>query len=510
LRNLGLSVKVYDDAGDVGGTWYWNRYPGCRFDSESETYIHSFSKDLLEDWTWKEHFSSQPENLKYCQYVAKKFDMYKDIQFSTRIISAHWQEESRAWKITTDKAEQVTSRYFITAVGQLSTLTMPRNLDAAKFKGESFHTYRWPHSPVSFEGKRVAVIGTGATGVQTIQEVVKSAKHLTVYQRTPNWCCPLQNSPVTDEEMAQIRENYPATFKRCNETFACFVHNADPRSVFDVTKEEREAFWEKLYSEPGFGIWQANFRDLFTDTEANALISDWMAKKTRERVKDPKTAEKLIPKNHGFGTRRVPLETSYYEAYNRDNVELVDLHQTPIECITERGIQTSDQEREFDMIIYATGFDALTGSFNRIDIRGVNGEKLKDRWAKSPHTYLGFMVDKYPNMLMVMGPHAAIGNIVRSMEYHVEWITGLLKFAKERNLTRIEATREGVADWTTRVNEVGSKSLALTVDSWMSGVNHNVEGKSVRHVARWSGSNVAFREAGDKAIADGYKELLLA
>jgi cation diffusion facilitator CzcD-associated flavoprotein CzcO len=510
LRNLGLSVKVYDDAGDVGGTWYWNRYPGCRFDSESETYIHSFSQDLLDEWKWTEHFSSQPENLMYCQYVAKKFDMYKNIQFGTRVSSAHWQEEHSTWQITTDKAEIITSRYFITALGHLSALTMPRSLDAAKFKGESFHTYRWPHSPVSFDGKRVAVIGTGATGVQITQEVAKTAKHLTVYQRTPNWCCPLKNSPITDEEMSQIRKSYPATLKRCNETFACFVHDRDSRSVFDVTKEEREAMWEKLYDEPGFGIWQSNFRDLYTDPEANTLISDWLAKKIRERVKDPKTAEKLIPKNHGFGTRRVPLETFYFEAFNQDNVQLVDLHETPIECITERGIQTSDQEREFDMIIYATGFDVFTGPYNRIDIRGVNGEKLKDRWAKSPHTYLGFMVDQYPNMLMVTGPHAAIGNIVRSMEYGVGWITQLLRFAKERNLTRLEATPQGVAEWTAHVIEVGATVLAQGVDSWMSGVNHNVDGKSVRHVARWSGSNAAFREIANKAIADGYKELLLS
>jgi cation diffusion facilitator CzcD-associated flavoprotein CzcO len=510
LRNLGLSVKVYDDAADVGGTWFWNRYPGCRFDSESETYAYSFSQELLDEWHWKEHFSSQPENLKYCQYVANKFDVYKHIQFSTRVSSAHWQEESRTWKLTTATGEQATCRFFVTADGPLSTPTMPRNLDAAKFKGESCHTAKWPHTPVSFEGKRVAVIGTGATGVQTIQEVVKTAKHLTVFQRTPNWCCPLHNSPITEEEMAQIRKNYAAIFKICNESFACFVHQADPRSVFDVSQEEREALWEKLYAEPGFGIWMGNFRDLLVDQKANDLISDWIANKIRSRVKDPVTAEKLIPKNHGFGTRRLPLETFYYEAYNQPHVELVDLHETPIESITEKGIQTSDQEREFDTIIYATGFDALTGSFNRIDIRGVGGERLKDRWAKSPHTYLGIMVDNYPNMLMIMGPHTALGNIVRSVEYGVSWITRLLSFAQEKHLTRLEATKEGVDEWTEHVNDLGKNMLSAGVDSWMSGVNHNVEGKSVRHVARYAGSSVAFRVRADKVADDGYKELLLA
>jgi cation diffusion facilitator CzcD-associated flavoprotein CzcO len=510
LRNLGLSVKVYDDATDVGGTWFWNRYPGCRFDSESETYGYSFSQELLDEWYWKEHFSSQPENLKYCQYVASKFDMYKAIQFSTRVSSAHWQEESRSWKIATEAGEEVTSRFFITAVGPLSVPTMPRGLDPAKFKGESCHTAKWPQQPVSFEGKRVAVIGTGATGVQTIQEVVKTAKHVTVFQRTPNWCCPLHNSPVTNEEMAEIRKNYAAIFKRCNETYACFIHSADPRSVFEVTKEEREALWEKLYAEPGFGIWQSNFRDILVDPEANALMSDWVANKIRSRVKDPATAEKLIPKNHGFGTRRLPLETFYFEAYNQPNVDLVDLHETPIESITEKGIKTSDQEREFDMIIYATGFDALTGAFNRIDIRGVDGECLKDRWAKSPHTFMGLMVDRYPNMMMIMGPHTALGNIVRSMEYGVDWITRLLKYAQEKGLTRLEAKREASDEWTQHVNDLGSKMLSANVDSWMTGVNHNVDGKSVRHVARYAGSNGAFRKRANKVAEGGYQELLQA
>jgi cation diffusion facilitator CzcD-associated flavoprotein CzcO len=265
LRNLGFTVKAFEDASDVGGTWYWNRYPGCRFDSESETYSFSFSQEVLDEWHWKEHFSGQPENLKYCQYVAKKFDLYKDIQFSTRVTGAYWQEASRTWKIVTDKGDEVTSRFFITAVGPLSTPTMPRNLDASIFKGQSCHTAKWPHEPVSFEGKRVAVIGTGATGIQTIQEVVKTAGHLTVFQRTPNWSCPLHNSSITEEEMAGIRKNYQDILERCNTSVGCFIHEPDPRSVFDVTQEEREAFWEKLYSEPGFGIWMGNFRDILVD-----------------------------------------------------------------------------------------------------------------------------------------------------------------------------------------------------------------------------------------------------
>lgn len=510
LRKLGFTVKVFEDASDVGGTWYWNRYPGCRFDSESETYSFSFSQEVLDEWDWKEHFSGQPENLKYCQFVAKKFDLYRDIQFSTRVTGAYWQEESRTWRIVTDKGDEVTSRFFITAVGPLSTPTMPRNLDASVFKGQSYQTAKWPHEPVSLEGKRIAVIGTGATGIQTIQEVAKVAKHLTVFQRTPNWSCPLHNSPMTAQQMADIRKNYQDILKRCNSSVGCFIHEPDPRSVFDVTQEEREAFWEKLYSEPGFGIWMGNFRDILVDPKANALMTDWVAKKIRQRVHDPVVAEKLIPKNHGFGTKRLPLETNYFEAYNQPNVELVDLRDTPIECLTEKGIRTSDQEREFDVIIYATGFDALTGSHNRIDIRGVGGEELKARWTPAPQTFMGLMVNNFPNMMMIVGPHAAIGNITRIMEYFVDWINKLLLYAREHHLTRLDPTQEAVDAWTKHVTELGVKALSFGVDSWMTGVNHNVDGKSVRVVARYAGTVVMFRQRADEVAKGGYKEITQA
>ncbi|KAK5046117.1 hypothetical protein LTR84_008574 [Exophiala bonariae] len=507
LRKLGFTTKVFEDAADVGGTWFWNRYPGCRFDSESETYSFSFSQEVLDEWRWTEHFSSQPETLKYCQYVAKKFDLCKDTQFNTRVTGAYWQEESRTWRIVTDNGDEVTCRFFITAVGPLSAPTMPRNLDASIFEGQSCHTSRWPHEPVSFEGKRVAVIGTGATGIQVIQEVAKTAKQLTVFQRTPNWSCPLNNSPITDKEMADIRKDYRDIIKRCNSTVGSFVHQPDPRSVFDVSQEEREAFWEKLYSEPGFGIWMGNFRDILIDAKANKLMSDWVAKKIRQRVKDPFLAEKLIPKNHGFGTKRLPLETHYFEAYNQPNVELVDLHETPIECITESGIKTSDREMDFDIIVYATGFDGLTGAHDRINIRGVNDERLKDRWTPSPNTYMGLMVNNFPNMLMILGPHSAVGNITRIVEYSVDWINKLLVHARSHHLTRLDPKKEAVEEWTKHVIDAAKHGLAFQVDSWMTGVNHNVEGKSKRIVARYAGTNPMFRERADKAAEDGYKDI---
>jgi cation diffusion facilitator CzcD-associated flavoprotein CzcO len=387
---------------------------------------------------------------------------------------------------------------------------MPRIEGVETFKGVSFHTARWPHEPVNFEGKRVAVIGTGATGVQTIQEVAKTVGHLTIFQRTPNWCAPLHNSKIDKETMAGIKKRYDEIFARCKETHACFVHTIDPRSTFEVTPEEREAFFEKLYASPGFGIWQGNFKDILTDRKANAAISEFVARKIRERVKDQAVADKLIPKNHGFGTRRVPLETKYYEVYNQPNVKLVDIKETPIERITPKGIKTSDAEYEFDMIIYATGFDAITGSFHRIDFRGTGGATLKDAWKGGPKTFVGVQVEGFPNMFMVVGPHTALGNIPRSIEYNVEWVTNLIDYMMERGMTRADARPESVEAWTENVRIAGEGLLTNEVDSWMTGINSNVEGKQVRTLARYSGSAPKYRAWCDAVAAGGYKEIDLS
>lgn len=509
LRELGLRVLVLEAGTGVGGTWYWNRYPGARFDSESYSYGYSFSKELLDEWDWTEHFSPQPETLRYLNRVADKFDLRRDIRFRSRVGAAHYREDTRSWDVMLEDGERFGTRFLITAIGVLSAPVMPRIEGVDTFKGQSFHTARWPHDPVSFEGRRVAVIGTGATGVQTISEVAKTAGHLTVFQRTPNWCTPLHNRKIDPAEMAAIRARYPEIFKRCQETYACFVHTPDPRGTFEVTPEEREAFFEHLYASPGFGIWQGNFRDILTDREANAAISDFVARKIRQRVKDPSVAEKLIPKNHGFGTRRVPMETHYYEVYNQPNVKLVDLNETPIERVTERGIRTSAANHEFDIIIYATGFDAITGAFDRIDIRGANGLRLKDKWAGGPRTYLGMMVEDFPNMMMLVGPHTALGNIPRSIEYNVEWVTGLVRHAREHGLTRIAATAAGMASWTDYVRSKAEGLLSNEIDSWMTGINTNIDGRNTRFLARYSGSAPAYRERCDAAAAQGYRELEL-
>jgi cation diffusion facilitator CzcD-associated flavoprotein CzcO len=330
-----------------------------------------------------------------------------------------------------------------------------------------------------------------------------------VFQRTPNWCAPLHNAEISKEEMAAIRGRYPEIFARCRETFACFLHTPDPRATSEVTAEEREAVFEKLYNNRGFGMWQVIFRDILVDREANALVSDFVARKIRQRVKDQAVAEKLIPKNHGFGTRRVPLETKYYEVYNQPNVKLVDINETPIERITPTGIKTSDAEYEFDIIIYATGFDAITGAFDRIDFRGAGGLKLKDKWKGGPQTYLGMLVEGFPNMMMQMGPHTALGNIPRSIEYSVDWVTDLLRHALAHQVTRIEATSEGVASWTDHVKALGVGLLSNEIDSWMTGINRNVEGKQTRIIARYSGSAPAYRARCDEVAAKGYDELRL-
>lgn len=510
MRQLGLSVKSFEAGSGVGGTWYWNRYPGARFDSESWTYGYSFSKELMEEWDWKEHFSSQPENERYLNFMADKFNLRDDIQFNSKVITAHYIEQERCWSLTLEDGSRYTSRFLITAIGILSAPTMPTIKGIDTFKGRWFHTYHWPKEKINFEGKRIGIIGTGATAIQTIQEIAKNAGNLKVFQRSPNWCAPLHNDKISKKEMDEIRSRYKEILARCRETPGCYIHSTDPRNTLDTPPDEREKFWEELYASPGFGIWQGNFNDMLNDREANALASEFIAKKIRQRVNDPITAEKLIPKNHGFGTRRVPLETNYYEVYNQSNVELIDINDTPIQKITQNGIQTTECEHQLDMIIYATGFDAITGSFDRIDIQGIEGKKLKNAWEDGPQTYLGVFVQDFPNMLMSMGPHAGLGNYTRTAEYSVEWIAGIIQYAHEKNITEVKATTQGVKDWTDYVLGLGEGLLQNEIGSWMTGVNKNVKGKEAPRIMRYSGGHPAFRQHCDAIAEGGYKQLDLS
>ncbi len=471
LRELGLSARVFEAGDGVGGTWYWNRYPGARFDSESWTYGYSFSDEILREWEWSEHFAAQPETLRYCNFVADKLDLRRDIEFDCRIKAAAYDDPG-----------------------------------VESFRGEAYHTGTWPHRLVSFAGKRVAVIGTGATGVQAITEIAKSVGHLTVFQRTPNWCAPLHNSPIDPVAQARIKARYPEIFETCRNSFGCFIHDADPRNALEVSSEEREAFYEKRYREPGFGIWMGNFRDILINEDANATITDFMRRKIRERVRDPKTAEKLIPTNHGFGTRRVPLESGYYEVFNQGNVRLVDLRETPIERITPAGIKTTGAEHAVDMIVYATGFDAITGAFDRIEFRGVGGRRLRDKWAEGPRTYLGLQIEGFPNLFTLVGPHnaATFCNIPRCIEQNVDWVTALIRHMREKGHTRVEPTAGAEREWTQHVLDTGRRMLFTQVDSWMMGINSNVPGKQTRTFIVYAGGAPKYREKCDEVAAAAY------
>jgi len=511
VRELGLSVRVFEAGDDVGGTWYWNRYPGARFDSESWTYGFSFSDELLREWDWSEHFSPQPETLRYCNLVADKLNLRRDIVFNSRVVSACYDDGDDRWEVVLEGGGRARSRFLITAIGPLSAPTMPTIPGVADFAGEAYHTGTWPHAPVSFANKRVAVIGTGATGVQAITEIAKTVGHLTVFQRTPNWCAPLHNSRIDAATHAKIKADYPEIFARCRESYGCFIHDADPRNAVDVPADEREAFYEKLYGEPGFGIWMGNFRDILIDQAANDTITDFMRRKIKQRVKNPALAEKLTPTNHGFGTRRVPLESGYYEVFNQPNVRLVDIRETPIERITASGIRTSAAEYAFDMIVYATGFDAITGAFDRIDIRGRGGQRLKDKWADGPRTFLGLQVAGFPNMLTLVGPHnaATFCNIPRCIEQNVEWVTALLRHMGEKGYRRIEPTLRAETTWTRHVHAVAARLLANDVDSWMTGVNRNVAGRQKRTFMAYAGGAPKYREKCDEVAANGYAGFVL-
>ena len=476
LTDLGISTTVLEANSGVGGTWYKNRYPGARFDSESFTYGYSFSKELLEEWHWTERFSPQPETLRYLNHVTDKFDLRRYMQFNCRVSSMSFNEEADIWTLALEDGRTLSCRIVVTGIGPLSTPTLPRIPGMETFKGVSFHPSNWPHEPLDLSGKRVGIIGTGATAIQIIPEVARQAGHLTVFQRRANWAAPLNNGPISEEEMASIRARYDEIFAACARSPAAFEHIPDERSFYDVPEAERRAFWDRLYDEPGFSIWLSNFPEIFTDEAANAEISGYIADRIRERVNDPEVAEKLIPKDHGFGVQRLPLETRYFEAYNRDNVELVDVKAAPIEQITETGLRTADREFELDVLIYATGFDAFTGAYDRIDIRGVGGRSLRECWASGPITFLGMFVHGFPNMLMLGGPQTAAANFPRGSETAIDWAVPMLEHLWEQGYTRFDASAAAQDGWFEAVKASYDGLLINKAQSWITGYNSNLEG----------------------------------
>ena len=509
LADLGSDATVLDAAAGLGGTWYQNRYPGARFDSESYTYGYTFSKELLAEWHWKEKFSGQSENLRYLEYVADKFDLRKYMQFNAKVEAMHFDETQSLWRLRIGDGRALTCRFVIMAVGLLSVPTLPRLEGMDTFKGRSFHTFHWPHEPVDLAGKKVAVIGTGATGIQVIGEIADKVGELTVFQRRPNWSAPLNNAPISAGGMAAIRARYDEIFAACARTPGGFEHEPDRRGFFEVSRAERVALWDRLYGEPGFGIWLANFREIFTDEKANAEFSEYIAERIRGRVKDPATAEKLIPRDHGFGVQRVPMETNYFEVYNRANVALVDIADTPIERVTATGLRTSERDYDFDVIVYATGFDAITGAYDHIDIRGVGGETLRTKWNDGPSTYLGMLVHGFPNFLMPAGPQSgsASTNYPRGIETGVGWCTAFLKHMWAHDYVRAEPSREAEERWTAHVTKMYAEMLMRKAKSWFTGYNSNVAGHEhgkVRYFV-YNGGSPKYVKTINEVAAMGYE-----
>jgi cyclohexanone monooxygenase len=500
------------EAGDgVGGTWYWNRYPGARCDSESIYYSFSdcLSEDLLHEWSWSERYAAQPEILNYLNHVADRLDLRRDIQFNTRIGSAVFDEAVGRWQITTDDGAQVTATYFITAVGCLSAENIPPFVGVDTFQGGWYHTGRWPHEGVDFTGKRVAVIGTGATAVQVIPEVANEAAQVYVFQRTANYDLAGQNRPLDPADVREVRANYKDIWQNARESGFGFPYGVLDRSALAVSPEERQRIYEEGWAVGGFHFLFDTFTDLLFDKEANDTAAEFVRAKIRARVHDADVAELLAPKDHPISTKRPPLEHGYYEAFNRDNVTLVDVRRAPIQAITEHGVRTADREYEVDSIIFATGFDAMTGSLTRIDIRGRGGLSLTEKWADGPRTYLGVATHGFPNMFMITGPQSpsVLSNMPVSIEQHGDWIADCLAYLRAHDLDRIEPTEEAEDGWVAHVADVAAMTLLPLADSWWVGAN--IPGKP-RQLYPYIGGVGPYRAHCADIAAKGYEGFALA
>jgi cation diffusion facilitator CzcD-associated flavoprotein CzcO len=509
LVRMGIRARVYESGSDVGGVWYWNRYPGARVDSESYTYGFSFSEELVRDWAWRELFAPQPEIARYLRHVVDRFDLRRHMRFNTRVTVASYDESARCWRVRTDTGERVAARHLIAATGTLSAPQMPDYPGVDVFAGESYHTARWPAKGVELAGKRVGVIGTGATGVQVIQTIAGQVDQLTVFQRTPTYCIPQRNRLLTDDDRRAIRRDWAEILASCRESYGGFVHTFDPRPGLAVPAETREAKFEELWQKPGFAFWFGNFADLMMNDEVNAHASEFVRRKIGERIRDPEVVRKLLP-SHPFGAKRVPLENGYYEVYNRENVRLVDLRETPIERITKAGIRTTDAEHMLDVIVYATGFDAGTGALTRIDIRGEGGITIAEKWRQGPKTYLGLLVHGFPNFFIVNGPHnaAALCNAGRCIEQNVDWIARCIEYLRSQGITRIGPTAEAEEEWTGHVYDVADATvLSRMTDSWFFGAN--TPGKARRATIYAAGAR-EYREHCDEVAHEGYPGLTMS
>lgn len=506
---LGLSVRVFETADGVGGTWYWNRYPGARCDSESFYYSFSFSEELDQEWNWSSKYPEQPEILSYLEHVADRFDLQKDIQLATKVDSAKYDEATATWTVTTDRGDTFIAPYVVTAVGCLSAANLPDFPGRETFEGESYHTGAWPQDGVDFSGKRVALIGTGSSGIQSTPVIAAEAASLTVFQRTPNYTVPTRNKALSPEAAKWIKENYRGIREKTRDTVAGFPYDPIDRSAFDVTAEEREEIFEALWQEGGFKFMWGSFNDLMRDRDANELAAEFIRKKIREMVHDPETAEKLCPSDHPWGSKRPPIDTDYFVTFNRDNVELVDIKTAPISEITKTGVKTEAGEWDVDTIVFATGFDAMTGSLLKINIEGVGGLTLNEKWEAGPRTYLGLQVNGFPNLFTITGPGSpsVLMNMPVAIEQHVDWISDCIEHMRKHGVKKIEAELDAENQWVEHVNEAAKETLFYEARSWYLGVN--IPGKP-RVFMPFVGGGKVYREICDEVVSKGYEGFELA
>ncbi|MAB10819.1 MAG: cyclohexanone monooxygenase [Hyphomonas sp.] len=508
LRGMGLNAHVFEAGSDVGGTWFWNRYPGARVDIESQEYSFSFSKELEEEWQWSERYAPQGELLDYANHIADRFDLRRDISFNTRVESASYDDHTGLWRIMTDHGETIEARYCVMATGCLSAAKTPDIPGAGTFKGETLSTATWPGG-TDLTGKRVGIIGTGSSGIQTITTIAPEVEELYVFQRTPNYSVPARNRPLDPavrEDWLANREDYRQQQRESGIGIVALEATED--LALEQTEEDRQREFERRWAKGGFCV-GAPYADTGVDPAANKLLADFVAGKIRDIVKDPETADLLIPKTYPFGTKRLVVDTGYFEVYNQDNVHLIDLNRTPIETITETGLRTSERDYDFDTLIYAIGFDAMTGALDRIDITGRGGLKLKDKWAAGPLTYLGLTVSGFPNMFLITGPGSpsVLSNMIVSIEQHVDWIADCIHDMGQRQLTVVEATPEAEAEWVAHVNEVADTTLYPQANSWYLGAN--VPGKP-RVFMPYVGGGGAYREKCDEVAANDYEGFTLS
>ncbi len=501
LREMGLSVRVYDGASDIGGTWWYNRYPGARVDGPgSPFYCYTFSEELMKEWDWAETQSEQSAVLDYLEHVADRFDLRRDIQFETWVEDARYDEAAQRWTVETSAGVRASAPFLICAVGALSTANMPDIPGIDDFAGECYHTGRWPHEPVSFEGKRVAVIGTGSSGIQSIPEIAREAAHVTVLQRTAQYSVPAGNRPITPDEMADARENWDTVRAKMQVHPGGFPFDTHGRSALDDTPEQRHARYEALWQRGSFKFFLDGYNDIAMSEEANASLADFIRDKIREIVRDPETAEKLMP-DHFVMTKRPILDNGYFEIFNRDNVTLVDLREDPIERFTPSSVVTRTGEHPIDMLVLATGFDAISGSMLRLNPKGRGGMSLKERWNDRFHNYLGLQVAGFPNLFMIHGPGSpgVFYNMPLGAERQMDWIGNCMRHLREQELGAIEPTAASEEACGTEVSAIANATLFPRTDSWWTGAN--IPGKP-RYFSAYLGGSLYYQRISDVTAKD--------